>query len=346
MNLFFRIYKDGKLHSNVEKSAQGGLIIGSSKSCQISLEGLEPQHAKIEVKEGACFLSALTSQGVVVNGSKVSESWLQEGDFVEIKNFRLQFFQKNEAEVSSKSSSGGAHKKALTQGSPEAVFKSLSMGSGSDLEALVCWDDRVVRTHHIGKQGKLVIGKKGVVDIPSLDMDRHMLLSARKGKYAVQVPFGGKAFERNKGGISQIDTERFWISEGRTYQVNLGHLNIFFRRTPPKHRLLLGSVLNFNPFEKISLLASVIIVALLAILFAAMTPSEEEMKEILKSKRVSEIAIQLQQKVPTPKVIKKEKKVVRVAKPKPPKKIKKRKKPKPKKVVKKKPPKKPKPKRW
>ncbi len=76
--------------------AEGEFVIGSDPKADLCMnsEGMPPQLAKVMAREGACFLTPLAADGVMLNGKlckKNKELTVKEGDVLEFGSCKLQF---------------------------------------------------------------------------------------------------------------------------------------------------------------------------------------------------------------------------------------------------------------
>jgi pSer/pThr/pTyr-binding forkhead associated (FHA) protein len=98
----------------------GEMVIGSDPSCQLHIDSLAvtPRHASITTHNDVSVLGDLGStEGVVVNGSKIAEHTLKDGEHIQIGKHSLEFtFSPTTAEDDSfKTASEAAAKSAWLQ---------------------------------------------------------------------------------------------------------------------------------------------------------------------------------------------------------------------------------------
>lgn len=85
-------FKGKKLR--VVQVVRGEMVIGSDPGCQLQIDSLaiQPRHASITTENGASVLRDIGSiDGILVNGKKIEEHSLQDGDVVQIGKHSLEF---------------------------------------------------------------------------------------------------------------------------------------------------------------------------------------------------------------------------------------------------------------
>ncbi len=111
-------FKGKKL--KVVQVSMGEMVIGSDPACQLHIDSLavQPRHATITTQGDVSILRDLgTSDGVLVNGSKIEEHTLQDGETIQIGKHTLEFIfsPTSEADNTFKAAAQAAHKSAWLQ---------------------------------------------------------------------------------------------------------------------------------------------------------------------------------------------------------------------------------------
>jgi hypothetical protein len=100
-----------------------GITIGRGADCDVVLEGdgrsVSREHARIECVNDGCRVVDLSSiNGTRVNGRVVEESWLEEGDIIEIGSARMRFSTRASAAADAAATNGAAVDDRAPAGAP------------------------------------------------------------------------------------------------------------------------------------------------------------------------------------------------------------------------------------
>jgi pSer/pThr/pTyr-binding forkhead associated (FHA) protein len=181
-------FKGKKL--KVVQVSKGEMVIGSDPACQLHIDSLavQPRHATITTQGDVSILRDLgTSEGVLVNGSKVGEHTLQDGETIQIGKHTLEFI-------------------FSPAGEEDNTFKAAAQAAAKSAWLQILTGSNVGKTINL-KNKMTNLGKAGVQTAVIARREDGYFLTHLEGEHSPKVdgvPIGDESRRLEDGNIIQL----------------------------------------------------------------------------------------------------------------------------------------------
>lgn len=183
-------FKDKVL--KVIQVAQGEMVIGSDPQCDIHIDSLavHTRHASISTRDGKSVLRDLQSpEGTFVNGQKIGERPLEDGDLIQIGKHTLSFAHAEYEQTDSDSVFGSAKANQPKDGW-------LQIMTGSNVGKSISLARKLTNLGKPGVQMAVIARRNGGYFLSHLEGDKPPLVG--------DVAIGDSAWHLQDGDIIQI----------------------------------------------------------------------------------------------------------------------------------------------
>jgi pSer/pThr/pTyr-binding forkhead associated (FHA) protein len=283
--LVFRIYKNDQIYVVKQFVDDDRIVIGRGAEVQIDLDSSEvsPIHCIVEKRGSEFYICDLGSeQGTFKNGAQVLDEPIYSTDSFEISSFRIVFFigmqKTNEAYEVIKAS-----KSELSD-----LKDRIKVGSGSRVEVIVSWKERIIETYHFSSQGKKKLGVNSDISVPDGSAPKDWLLLDISSKVTLFTTDEMKVEILRNGEVKAIADREYYLQQSEACFVQLiNGMQLVIRYAPKAPSIILDSPMILGSSELTGILASLIIAVLAGLLVSISKP--KPLKEDEDIERVAQI---------------------------------------------------------
>lgn len=317
--LVFRIYKKDQIHVVKQFVDDDRVVIGRGAEVHIDLDSSEisPIHCIIEKRGSQFYLCDLGSeQGTFKNSQQVLDESINSGDSFQIGPFNIVFFvgaqKADSAAVENKSDKpiikAAQQPLIKTKTSAQAVFSSskkshktfapkseisdlkdyLKVGSGSRVEVIVSWKERIIETYHFGEVGKKVLGVNADISVPDGSAPKDWLLLDIGSKVIIYTTSEMKMEILRDGEVNFVTDSEYKLQQSEACFIQLiNGMQLVIRYAPKTPAIIFDSPVILGSSELTGILAALIIAVLASLLVSVSRP--KALKEDDEIERVAQV---------------------------------------------------------
>ncbi|MEQ1722837.1 MAG: AgmX/PglI C-terminal domain-containing protein [Pseudobdellovibrio sp.] len=316
--LVFRIYKNEQIYVVKQFVDDDRIVLGRGAEVHIYLDSSEvsPIHCIVEKRGSQFYICDLGSQqGTFKKGAQVLDEPINSGDSFQIGSFNIVFSigsqkttqaseVKNDKPVI-KAPSQAVAKPRATQGvafsstsksvktyAPKSEFSDLKdhlkPGSGSRVEVIVSWKERIIETYHFSSQGKKILGLNSDIVVPEGSAPKNWLLLDIGSKVTVYTTDEMQLEILRDGEVNVITDREYKLQQSEACFIQLiNGMQLVIRFAPKTPAIILDSPVILGTSELTGILASLIIAVLAGLLVSVSKPKPPKENEDIE--RVAQI---------------------------------------------------------
>ncbi len=308
--LVFRIYKNEEIYVVKQFVDDDRIVIGRGADLHIQLDSIEVSliHCVVEKRGSQFYICDLGSeQGTYLNETKVIDEPINTGDSFKVGSFNIVFFigvqktiqsheNKNEKPIikeapqtiakprSAESVHFSSSKKSRKTFAPKSEFSDLKdylkVGSGSQVEVIVSWKERIIQTYHFSTAGKKVMGVNSDVSVPDGSAPKDWMLLDIASKVTVYTTPEMRVEILRDGEVKVITDHEYKLQQSEACFIQLiNGMQLVIRFAPKTPAIILDSPVILGSSELTGILAALIIAVLASLLVSVSEtkpPKEDE----------------------------------------------------------------------
>lgn len=311
--LIFRVYKKEQIYVVKQFVNDDRIIIGNGPEVQIDLGSeVSPIHCIIEKRGNQFYICDLGSeQGTFKDKRLILDEPILSGESFQIGSYNIVFFigsQKStgvaaniqpsvpmsqqqkpvvKTSASAKLSADSASKPKIVNAStirknrktfaPESEFSDLKdhlkVGTGSRVEVIVSWQERIIDTYHFVAQGKKTLGLKNDISVPDGSAPKDWLLLNFESGVIINTTSEMKVEILRDGEVKTISDSQYKLQQSEACFIQLiNGMQLVIRFAPKSPAIIHDSPFLLGASEFAGLLAALIIAVLTSLLVSLNKP--------------------------------------------------------------------------
>lgn len=301
--LVFRIFKNSQIHVVKQFVDEDRVVFGRSAETHIELdtEDISPIHCLVEKRGRDFYICDLgSSTGTRKNGKSVLDEPIKSGETFELGPYSVQFFvgaaksaQSTRADLPKTSLSDtpkpviisplSEPDSKLPEASPTAISNHddlrdrLRVGQGSQIEVLVCWQDRIIQTYHFSAQGAKYLGLKNDISVPEGSAPKKFKLLSMDNTVTVFANPEMKMEVLKDGELKEISSGQHKLSQAEACFISLiNGMQLVVRYAPKPKAIIFDSPMILGSSELTGILAALIIAVLASLLVSVNKPKQNK----------------------------------------------------------------------
>lgn len=314
--LVFRIYKNDQIHVVKQFVDDDRVIIGRGAEVHVDLDSSEisPIHCIVEKRGLQFYLCDLGSeQGTFKSRQQVLDEPINSGDSFQVGPFNIVFFvgaQKSTETIHDNkpiiksaqqpliktrtaaqaefSSSKKSHKTFAPRSEFSDLKDHLKVGSGSRVEVIVSWKERIIDTYHFGEAGKKILGVNADISVPDGSAPKDWLLLEIGNKVIIYTTSEMKMEILRDGEVNVITDSEYKLQQSEACFIQLiNGMQLVIRYAPKTPAIIFDSPVILGSSELTGILAALIIAVLASLLVSVSRP--KAVKEDEDIQRVAQV---------------------------------------------------------
>lgn len=295
--LVFRIFKNGQIHVVKQFIDEDRVVFGNGAETHIDLESedISPIHCLVEKRGRDFYLCDLgSSTGTNKNGQSVLDQVIRSGENFEIGPYSIQFFigaakhqtvlpasvvtepsavAKPVIVVPAKQDKDSSDSPAQTDSDNNALVDRLRVGQGSQVEVLVCWQERVIQTYHFAGKGAKHLGLNSDVSVPEGTAPKNFKLLSLDNNVTVHAHSEMRMKVLKDGELKEVTSGVHKLNQAEACFIQLiNGMQLVVRYAPKSKAIVLDSPFILGSSELTGLLAALIIAVLASLLVSVAKP--------------------------------------------------------------------------
>lgn len=318
--LVFRIFKKEQIYVVKQFVNDDRIIIGNGPEVHIDLgPEVSPIHCIIEKRGNQFFICDLGSEnGTFKDKRLILDEPISSGDSFQIGPYNIVFFigSQKSAEVSANVLPTVQSQKQQKPIVKSAPFKRevtdlkdyLKGGTGSCVEVIVSWRERIIDTYHFVAKGKKTLGLKGDISVPEGLAPKDWLLLNLESGVVINATSEMSIEVLRDGEIRQIKDNKYKLQQSEACFIQLiNGMQLVVRFAPKSPAIVFDSPFILGSSEFIGLLAALIVTVLTGLLVSVSKPKMTRVNDDIE--RIAQVIFI----APPPIITKKEEKKIQQA---------------------------------